>query len=74
MRISNRLLYAQLRRQMKQNEAIALLATTGASIREIADVIDTSPATVQTTLARLKRKTLVPLERKEPKQRLLPGM
>jgi DNA-directed RNA polymerase specialized sigma24 family protein len=74
MRITNRLLYAQLRRQMKQNEVIALLETTGASLREIADVIDTTPATVQTTLARLRKKTLEPKEKKEPKQRLLPGM
>lgn len=74
MRINNRLLYAQLRRQMKQNEVIALLATTGASIREIAEVVDTSPATVQTTLARLKKKTSEPKGKKEPKQRLLPGM
>jgi DNA-binding MarR family transcriptional regulator len=54
MKITNRLLAAQLRSQMKQNDLIALLATTGASVREIADVVNTTPATVTTTLARLK--------------------
>lgn len=57
MKITNRLLAAQLRSHMKQNELVALLATTGATIREISEVLDTTPATVQTTLARIKKRT-----------------
>jgi DNA-directed RNA polymerase specialized sigma24 family protein len=41
---------------MRQNEMIALLATTGASYKDIADVLDTTPATVQVTLQRHKKK------------------
>jgi DNA-binding CsgD family transcriptional regulator len=41
---------------MRQNELIALLATTGASAKEVADVLDTTPATVQVTLQRHKKK------------------
>jgi DNA-binding CsgD family transcriptional regulator len=60
MKITNRLLAAQLRSHMKQNELVALLATTGATIKEISEVLDTTPATIQTTLARMKRKTSEP--------------
>ena len=56
LKITNRLLVAQLRNTMRQNELIALLATTGASYREIADVLNTTPATVQVTLQRHKKK------------------
>ena len=56
-KISNRLLAAQLRYQMKQNELIELLSTTGASIKEIADVVNTSPATVNVTLTRIRKRT-----------------
>jgi len=56
-RITNRLLAAQLRYQMKQNELIELLHTTGASAKEIADVVNTSPATVTVTIARIKKRT-----------------
>jgi DNA-binding CsgD family transcriptional regulator len=41
---------------MQQNELIALLAGTGATHQEIADVLDTTPGTVGTTLNRLRRK------------------
>ena len=60
MKVTNRLLAAQLRSHMKQNELVALLATTGATIKEISEVLDTTPATVQTTLARMKKKTSEP--------------
>lgn len=56
-RITNRLLAAQLRYQMKQNELIELLYTTGATAKEIADVVNTSPATVTVTLARIRKRT-----------------
>jgi DNA-directed RNA polymerase specialized sigma24 family protein len=77
-KITNRLLAAQLRSQMKQNELVALLATTGATIKEIAEVVDTTSATVTTTLARMKKRldeTSQMKERNQLKgQRLLPGM
>jgi hypothetical protein len=56
LRITNRLLVAGLKNTMRQTDLIALLATTGASAREIADVLDTTPATVQVTLQRHKKK------------------
>lgn len=57
MKITNRLLAAQLRNTMKQHELIALLSTTGASAQEIADVVNTSVATVQVTLHRQRKKS-----------------
>ncbi len=56
LRITNRLLAAGLRSSMKQVELVSLLASTGASTKEIADVLDTTPATVATSLQRLKKK------------------
>ena len=55
MKITNRLLAAQLKSTMRQNELIALLASTGATQQEIAEVLDTTAATVNTTLQRLKK-------------------
>lgn len=57
LKITNRLLAAQLKSTLKQNQLIALLATTGASPQEIADVLDTTAATVRTALQRQKQKT-----------------
>lgn len=56
MKITNRLLAAGLKERMKQNELIHLLAGTGASQQEIADVLDTTAPTVAVTLARLRKK------------------
>ncbi len=56
MKITNRLLAAGLRERMKQNELIQLLAGTGASQQEIADVLDTTPGTVSVTLQRFRNK------------------
>ncbi|MEK6375743.1 MAG: hypothetical protein AABO58_23945 [Acidobacteriota bacterium] len=56
MKITNRLLAATLKERMKQNELVRLLAGTGASQQEIADVLDTTAATVTVTLARLRKK------------------
>ena len=56
LRIMNRLLIAQVKNELKQNEIISLLASAGASNKEIADVLDTTPATVSTTLTRLRKK------------------
>jgi DNA-binding CsgD family transcriptional regulator len=56
MKITNRLLAAGLRERMKQNELIQLLAGTGATQQEMADVLDTTPATVSVTLQRFRKK------------------
>ena len=53
---TNRLLAAQLKSQMSQMQLVKLLTTTGLTAREIADVLDTSPATVAVTLQRLRKK------------------
>lgn len=55
LKITNRLLAAQLKGTMKQNQLIALLATTGASSKEIAAVLDTTAATVSVALHRNKK-------------------
>ncbi len=55
-RITNRLLAAQLKATLGQQEMVRLLATTGASIAEIADVLNTTSATVSSTLQRLKKR------------------
>ena len=57
LKISNRLLAAGLREKMKQIELIKLLETTGANAREIADVLDTTPGTVQVTLSNLRKRS-----------------
>lgn len=53
---TNRLLAAQLKSQMTQMELVKLLATTGLTAREIADVLDTTAPTVAVTLQRLRHK------------------
>jgi len=53
---TNRLLAAQLKSQMSQMELVKLLATTGLTAREIADVLDTTAPTVAVTLQRLRKK------------------
>jgi len=55
-RITNRLLAAQLRETMSQQDLVRLLIGTGASNQDIADVLNTTPATVATTVQRLRRK------------------
>jgi DNA-directed RNA polymerase specialized sigma24 family protein len=56
MRITNRLLAAGLRERLQQNDVIKLLAGTGASHQEIADVLNTTSATVAVTLQRQRKK------------------
>lgn len=53
---TNRLLAAQLKSQMSQMELVKLLATTGLTAKEIADVLNTSAPTVAVTLQRLRQK------------------
>lgn len=55
-KITNRLLAARLKENMQQNEIVALLAGTGATNQEIAEVLDTTAATIATTLTRLRKK------------------
>jgi DNA-binding CsgD family transcriptional regulator len=55
MRITNRLLAAQLRVSMRQVDLVRLLGSTGATNTEIADVLGTTPATVKTTLQRIRK-------------------
>jgi len=57
---TNRLLAAQLKSQMSQMELVKLLATTGLTAREVADVLNTSAATVAVTLQRLRNKAVKP--------------
>ena len=56
LKITNRLLAAQLRSTMRQNEVVALLASTGATYQEIADVLDTTSETFRITVRRMKSK------------------
>jgi hypothetical protein len=54
-RMTNRLLAAQLKATMKQNELINLLATTGASNADIATIVGTTTATVSNALVRSRQ-------------------
>lgn len=56
LKITNKLLAAQLRDKMKQVDLIRVLASTGASDAEIADLLDTSASTVSVTKARLRKR------------------
>jgi DNA-binding NarL/FixJ family response regulator len=53
---TNRLLAAQLKSQMNQMDLVKLLATTGLTAKEVAEVLDTTANTVAVTLQRLKNK------------------
>lgn len=55
-KITNRLLAAQLKATLGQQEMIRLLMDVGASNAEIGDVLGTTTATVATTIQRLKKK------------------
>lgn len=55
LKMLNRLTAVQLRDKLKQNEFVELLASTGASNQEIADVLDTTADVVKVTLHRLKK-------------------
>lgn len=51
---TNRLLAAQLKSQMNQTELVNLLSTTDLTAREIAEILNTTTATVAVTLQRLR--------------------
>lgn len=59
LKVTNKLLAAQLRDKMKQVDMIDLLSTTGATDSEIADILNTTPATVSVTKAKLKKKRAI---------------
>ena len=65
-KVTNRLLAAQLRDRMSQKELIKLLMTTGATDKEIADVLNTTPGTVSVTKQRLKKP---PASKKTPSKK-----
>jgi len=54
-KVTNRLIAAQLKSTMKQNDLVDLLSTTGASVKEIAAVLGTSAGTVASTRLRLRK-------------------
>ena len=53
-KITNRLLAAQLRSSLGQKELVSILMSVGATHGDIADVLDTSAATVKATAGRLR--------------------
>ncbi len=55
MKITNRMLAAQLKLTMSQGQIVSLLASTGASYQDIADILGTSVGVIATTLSRIKK-------------------
>ena len=53
---TNRLLAAQLKSEMSQQDLVKLLMTIGLTNQELADVLDTTAATVGVTLQRLRKR------------------
>ena len=54
MKITNRLLTAQLRDSMGQRELVSVLMSTGATYGDIANVLDTSAGAVKITALRIR--------------------
>lgn len=65
-KITNRLLAAQLREKMTQKDLVKLLMSTDASDKDIADILDTTPATVSNTKVRLRKNS--PKTARTPKE------
>lgn len=63
LRIISRLLAAQLRSTVSQQDLVKILIGTGASHAEIADVLGTTTATVAVTVQRLKKRAAKPSTR-----------
>ena len=55
IKITNKLLAVQLKGEMNQQELIGQLSTTGAAPKEIAELLNTTPGTVNVALSRLKK-------------------
>jgi hypothetical protein len=62
-RVTNRLLAAVLAERFGQNHAIRLLSTTTLTAKEIGDILGTSAATVNVTMARWRKKQIQQQER-----------
>jgi DNA-binding MarR family transcriptional regulator len=56
LKMISRLMAAQLKATSGQQQVVRILAGSGASHAEIADVLGTTPATVTVTLKRLRKK------------------
>jgi len=56
LKLTNRLLAAQLRGRMSQQELVMLLASTGASHQDIAEVLGTTAPTVSNALVRTRKR------------------
>lgn len=56
LKTMNRLMAAQLKKEMSQQDLVRLLMNTELTNQELADVLDTTAATVAVTLQRLRRK------------------
>lgn len=63
---TNRLLAAQLKTQVSQQELIKLLSTTDLTAREIAEVLNTTQGTVAVTIQRLRKKAQAKTANTEP--------
>ena len=55
LKITNKLLAVQLKGEMNQQELIGQLSTTGAVPKEIAELLNTTPGTVNVALSRLRK-------------------
>lgn len=55
IKITNKLLAVQLKGEMNQQELIGQLSTTGAAPKEIAELLNTTPGTVNVALSRLRK-------------------
>ncbi len=64
-KITNKLLAVQLKGEMNQQELIGQLSTTGATSKEIAELLDTTPGTVSVALSRLKKGKLKKAKKNE---------
>ena len=56
LRITNRLLVAQLRPRLSQVDLIRMLESTGASYQELANLLGTTASTVSNALVRARKK------------------
>ena len=65
IKITNKLLIAQMKDEIQQRDLISQLSTTGASPKEIAELLNTTPGTVSVTLSRLRKGKSKPAKKNE---------
>lgn len=63
LKIISKLLAAQAKERLQQQDLVRILMTTGASDQELADVLGTTAATVAATKVRLKRRAKASTEK-----------